>query len=238
MTGTAPADSCPKSRTLNTGFEVEPDKLLVHQMSHYCSAQGTDDYLASDQVNPSLVASDTTYCFRDFTMDKKLRLASLSASGDKVVRIFVERNLAMTKGAKFVGSSGAALGTNPSTEMQAAFYTLGTNVRLEANPAGSTDLSKFYLYAPNATCSPGEVPDNPATPGIDESDQRSRSIYAGAIVCDTVKLDHAFQVVNDPPFSGLVEFGAAGFGSDLYPNNLWFVNKESIEFVPRTEDGW
>jgi len=77
--------------------------------------------------------------------------------------------------------------------------------------------------------------DDPVTTSVDESLGRSWDMYLGSIVCQIVDLSHTRQFSQRTPFPELVEFGSAGFGSDMYPNNLWYINPESIEFVPRQD---
>jgi hypothetical protein len=108
-------------------------------------------------------------------------------------------------------------------------------VSIEDSTSGTGIRSKFYMYAPNASCAPGTEVDDPSTSGIDESDARGNDQYIGSFVCAEVVLDSTYSLENHAPFAELVEFGAAGFGSDLYPANLWFLNREATEHVARQE---
>ncbi|HZL80672.1 MAG TPA: hypothetical protein VFC06_01830, partial [Demequina sp.] len=173
---------CSSVKTLNTGFEVVPDTNLVSQMQEFCSTQGSEDFIASQQAFPSLTANDTTYCFRDFVMDANVNLPTNGASGRNVARIFVERNVIVKDGHHFLDENGTDSFDAPATDPQVAIYTLSTAVTLEGNSSGSSH-SNLYLYAPNATCSPGMRADDPVTTSVDESLGRSWDMYLGSIVC-------------------------------------------------------
>lgn len=226
---------CVGTSAQHQGFEIQPDTVLLDQMLTFCGTQGLDDFVASEQRTPSLVASDTTYCFRNFTMDRDVRL--VPGSSERAVRIFVQGTVTIADGALFVDQSGASLSTQAATGPQAVIYTPSTAVSVGGVITASANraFQSLYLYAPYATCSPGRMTDNPATAGVDESTLRSSMDFVGSIVCRNVVLDYADSIINVPPSPEIVEFGEAGFGSDLYPSNLWFLDEGSMEFVPRQE---
>ncbi len=233
----AVAGDCGNARTLNTGFEVEPDVSLIQQFEEFCSSSGTDDFIASEQENPMLAAGAATYCFRDFIMDEDVRLVPGSTSG-QAVRIFVERTLDIQNGSVFTTASGGSLvDAAGGSSLQAAIFTTSTDVTLQGESGVGSD-SKFYLYAPNASCDVGAMDDDPSTTGIDESALRSDTTYYGSFVCADVTLSHASYVANETPLSELVSLGDASAGGVLYPNNLWFINRESTEFAARNDTAW
>jgi len=222
---------CTEGRSFTTGFELVPDVQVIDNITEYCSVEGLEDFVASQQQVPMLLTGDVTYCFRDFIMDTDVRLVATGA-GPQVARVFVERSFHVLDGARFVSASGSALGISPDSEPQVAIFTDSADVVLGGSLTQTT--TKFYLYAPNADCAPGAIADDPLT-GVDESDHpRSLRLY-GSVVCRTVDLRDVDVIVNHPPLPQIVEFGSAGFGSDVYPNNLWFINYESIEQVARSD---
>lgn len=233
-----PSDSsytdCQETRSVNMGFELTADTALLEQVSQYCGSEGLDDFVASQQEQPSLVAADTTYCFRNFIMDEDVRLLREDPDA-RTVRIFVADQVHITDGARFTDAAGASISGAPDTAPQAAIFTTSTDVLIEASASDGEVSSVLFVYAPEATCEPGRMRDDPSTGGIDESAIRGQVTYVGSLVCDTVVLDYAAGVMNVSPDPGVIEFGAAGFGSDVYPANLWYLNRESTEFVARTE---
>lgn len=206
---------CDNDATLSLSFEVNADTQLMDEVEEFCGSTERDDFIASEQSVANLLANDTTYCFRDFIMDADVNLISTDSNNlGRTARIFVDRELRVTDGSEFNYTGAAA------TAPQAAFYTRSSNVTFE----GSTTSTSLwaYVYAPDATCELGEM-SNP--------DARSETRYVGSWVCDTVVLDQAYSISHRPPYPGLIEFGEFGFGSDVYLNNLWFVNYEATRAV-------
>lgn len=223
---------CSASRTMSTGFEMVPDIQFIRDVSDYCAQQGMEDYIASQQASKQLLAGDITYCFGDFIMDADVRVMPSGTLGNQVARVFVADQIRIENGARFLTASGEEIHLHRDAP-QVALFTESEDVTIEGSAVpGAT---KFYLYAPHATCEPGRVDDDPATPHDEAAAAMRTQAYYGSMVCKHVWLNWAGSVHSQTPFPELTEFGSSGFGSDLYPATLWFTDSSSTKRLSWSE---